>query len=210
MKQKSKVVLNLAVLSIPDKVNFAAEIKTALTGNAPFKNVGDLLGQVDTQAQKVQASYLAAQAVRNDSITKTAVMNQDADELDALLTRLALQVESDSEGDPALIKSAGMQVRRTASKAGIPRLPEALVAAEGIKPGFIALKWKAVSGSRSYLVRATQTVGDEASWQQVAVSTKARVEVQGLESGKQYWFQVCAVGSAGVGPWSDPATKIVP
>lgn len=39
---------------------------------------------------------------------------------------------------------------------------------------------------------------------------RAKAEVEGLSSGKQYWFQVCAVGTAGLGPWSDPATKVVP
>ena len=30
---------------------------------------------------------------------------------------------------------------------------------------------------------------------------------RGLISGTQYWFRVRAVGAAGPGPWSDPATK---
>lgn len=210
MKQKSKVVLNLAVLSIPDKVSLAAQLKAASTNNASLKGSGEIVPLLDAKAVTLQKSYNAAQAIRNESITQTAVMNQHEDELDALLNKFALTVEAESEGDPALIKSAGLQVRRTASKAGIPSLPQALSAKEGLKEGSIALKWKSVQGSRSFLIRATTTVSDPASWQQVAVSTKANVEVSGLESGKQYWFQVCAIGSSGQGPWSDPATRVVP
>jgi Fibronectin type III domain len=210
MEKKAKVVLNLSVLSIPDKVNLTEQFKTALTGNPNFKTVGELLGLTNEQAQKLQQRYNKVQAIRNEGITETALMHQEADVLESLLKQLGLTVEAESKGDPALIKSAGMQVRRTASKAGIPSLPEALAAKEGSKPGSIFLKWKGVRGSRTYLVRATTDVGNEASWQQVAVTTKAKVEIEGLTSGKQYWFQVCAVGTAGLSPWSDPATKVVP
>jgi hypothetical protein len=32
----------------------------------------------------------------------------------------------------------------------------------------------------------------------------------GLASGQRVWVRVRAIGAAGPGPWSDPATKIVP
>jgi hypothetical protein len=34
--------------------------------------------------------------------------------------------------------------------------------------------------------------------------------VSNLTSGTKYWFKVAGLGSAGQGPWSDPATKIAP
>jgi Fibronectin type III domain len=210
MKPKSKVVLSLSELSIPDKVNKAFTFKTALTGNEKFTGTAEMLTRIEAAADALQTAYQDAQQLRNESITKTAVMKQLEGELDALLTSLGLMVEAQSNGDAAAIKSAGMDVKRPPAKAGIPGLPDALAATEGSKQGSIALKWKAVRGSRSYLIRATRTVGEAASWQQVAVCTRANTEVSGLASGQQYWFQVSAVGSAGQGPWSDPATKIVP
>jgi hypothetical protein len=41
-----------------------------------------------------------------------------------------------------------------------------------------------------------------------ATATKSKATVTGLTSGTRYWFRVAAIGSAGQGPWSDPATAI--
>jgi predicted phage tail protein len=103
-----------------------------------------------------------------------------------------------------------MDVRAGATPIGIPATPAALAAGEGAKTGSIALKWKAVRGAKSYLVRITDTIADNTSWKQAAVVTKAAANIEGLASGKQYWFQVSAVGAAGQGAWSDPAVKVAP
>jgi len=43
----------------------------------------------------------------------------------------------------------------------------------------------------------------------VAACTKSNTTITGLTSGQQYWFQVAALATAGQGPWSDRATKMV-
>jgi hypothetical protein len=48
------------------------------------------------------------------------------------------------------------------------------------------------------------------TWRDAGVSTKSRITIQGLPSGKRYWFRVAAINAAGQSGWSDPATKIVP
>ena len=40
--------------------------------------------------------------------------------------------------------------------------------------------------------------------------TKSKATVSGLATGTKYWFRVRAIGAAGPGPWSDPATKVAP
>jgi Fibronectin type III domain len=159
---------------------------------------------------ELQTAYMEAQESRSQSMTRTAVLYQKEEAFDQLLTALGMTVEVESGGDEAFILSTGISVRNKPGKAGIPKHPEALSAVAGAAPGTIVLKWKGVSGSRSYLIRATTNIADNDSWVQVAVSTRASVEVPKLESGKQYWFQVGAVGTAGQGPWSDPATKLAP
>jgi hypothetical protein len=42
------------------------------------------------------------------------------------------------------------------------------------------------------------------------VVTKSSATVTGLTSGQRVGFRVAAIGAAGQGPWSDPATQIVP
>ena len=103
-----------------------------------------------------------------------------------------------------------MDIKAAAAPIGTPQRPESIKATEGLKNGSVDLKWKAVRGARSYVVRITATVADASSWKQVLVVTKAAATIEGLTSGTLYWFQVAAVGAAGQGPWSDPATKVAP
>jgi hypothetical protein len=211
MIHKAKVVLNLAVLSIPDKIQQARTFAAGVKKNQKLARQDDALpDKIEAAAQALDDAYAEALYARSISVTKTAVMKQLEDALDSLLTALGHYVEAESRGDEAVIKSTGMSVKKRRTPAGIPGMPEALAATEGSMNGSIALKWKAVKGSRSYLVRATTTVADAKSWQQVGVSTRANVLVEELTSGLQYWFQVSAIGTAGQGPWSDPSTKIAP
>jgi Fibronectin type III domain len=210
MKQKNQVVLNLQGLSVPDKIEKAKSFIKAITGNANFPTPGDLLVKTGAVADKLQNSYTDALEARSISVTKTAIMNQDEAEFDSEVTALGRYIEGASKGDEAKIKSAGMDIKAAAAPIGTPQRPESIKATEGLKNGSVDLKWKAVRGARSYVVRITATVADASSWKQVLVVTKAAATIEGLTSGTLYWFQVAAVGAAGQGPWSDPATKVAP
>jgi len=51
---------------------------------------------------------------------------------------------------------------------------------------------------------------DEPAWKSAGMSTKARPTVAGSSSSARIWFYVTTIGAAGRGPWSDPASKVVP
>jgi hypothetical protein len=210
MKQKNQVVLNLHGLSVPDKIEKANSFIKAITGNANFANSGEQLVKIGEAATTLQAAYTDATEAKGFAVTKTAIMNQEEDALDLLLTALGHYVEGECKGDDAKIKSAGMDIKAAASPIGIPQRPEGMKATEGLKNGSVNLKWKAAKGARSYMVRITATIADGNSGKQVLVVTKASATIETLESGTQYWFQAAAVGAAGQGPWSDPATKVAP
>ncbi len=161
-------------------------------------------------ADKLQNSYTDALEARGISVTKTAIMNQDETAFDSEVTALGRYVEVECKGDEAKIKSAGMDIKAAAAPIGTPQRPESIKATEGLKNGSVDLKWKSVRGARSYVVRITATIAANDSWKQVLVVTKAAATIESLVSGTQYWFQVAAVGAAGQGPWSDPATKVAP
>jgi Fibronectin type III domain len=210
MKAKKKVKLSLATLSVPDKINWALSFNNSVKDDPRFAAHQSLIARAETAILELQAAYMEAQETRSLSMTRTAVLHQKEDVFDQLLTALGLAVEIESGGDEAFILSKGASVKSYPVKASIPRHPEALSATKSASPGTIYLKWKRVSGSHSYLIRATGNIADADSWVQVAVSTRTLAEVSGLDSGKQYWFQVSAVGSAGQGPWSDPVVKMAP
>ena len=74
----------------------------------------------------------------------------------------------------------------------------------------VVLKWKAVKGAKSYEVQTSPDPFTSQSWHSAAVVTKATHTLTGLPSGGRCWFRVRAIGTAGPGPWSDPAIKTVP
>ena len=49
-----------------------------------------------------------------------------------------------------------------------------------------------------------------ATWRGVAPSSKVRTVIEGQTSGAKMWVRVRGIGKGDPGPWSDPATKIVP
>ena len=127
-----------------------------------------------------------------------------------LLTQLANHVENSSHGDPVKIQSAGMTVRSAAARIGALSVPTDLTATEGDKEGEIDLSWDRVHGAKSYVIQSTLSMTDTPVWASAGVATKSSFTTTGLASGKRHWFRVAAVGAAGQGPWSDPATKIAP
>jgi hypothetical protein len=56
-----------------------------------------------------------------------------------------------------------------------------------------------------YIAQVVPASGGE--YTQCYVGQASGCTVKGLDSGKEYWFRVCALGAAGEGPWSDRAAK---
>lgn len=210
MNKKYQVVLNLRNQSVPDKIVFTKTVASSLTNNPNFPNPVPSIVDILASATALEASYEESQKARDVAVTKTAIKNQKEEAHDFIMTALGSYVEVQSKGDEAKIKSAGMDVKAGATPIGIPDTPAALAASEGAKTGVINLKWKTVRGAKSYVVRLTDAIADGNSWKQSTVVTKATAVIDGLSSGKQYWFQAAAVGAAGQGAWSDPAVKVAP
>ncbi|MBK9076726.1 MAG: fibronectin type III domain-containing protein [Flavobacteriales bacterium] len=69
--------------------------------------------------------------------------------------------------------------------------------------GSVALAWEARYGARSYNVFKS-TSNSPFNWVPTGVTTKAKFNVDGLESGEDYWFAVTATGAAGESSLSKP------
>ena len=205
----SKVKLNLKDKSVPQKVQFMQQIIEAMTGNANFPNPSPKLTDVTKGMDALSGSYTDAQAARLTSVQKTDALNLVDADTDAMLNLLASYVENASGGDAAIIQSAGMQVRSQAEPVGPLPAPENLRPLEGDMPGEVALLWNPVPSAKSYTLQQTQNITVPASWVNVLNCTKGKLSVSGLVVGQRYWFRVAAVGSAGQGPFGEPASRIV-
>lgn len=116
-------------------------------------------------------------------------------------------VQLASGGNKEIILSAGLDVERNPTAAGVPTAPNN-VRAEATKVfGQIIVRWGASKGRRVYKVY--QTEGDpslETGWELIASTGKVRLVVDGLDRFKTYSYRVVAEGVAGLSIPSDAAT----
>lgn len=116
-------------------------------------------------------------------------------------------VQLASGGDKEIILSAGLDVERNPTAAGVPPAPGNVRAVATQVLGQIIVRWGASKGRRIYKVY--QTEGDpslETGWELIAQTGKVRLVVDGLDRFKTYSFRVVAEGVAGLSIPSDAAT----
>lgn len=205
-----KVKLNFRNLSVPEKVARAQQVVAALTGNTNFPTPHPTLAEVTAAADALEAAANTAHAARLEAKRRTAARDIKEDELTQLITQLGAHVESVAGGDESRIMSAGLEMRsdRT-TDSSVPAAPETLTATTGNHEGEIELSWDTVRGARSYVVeRATDP--QAGPWTQAGVSPRSSLIIEGLDSGKRYYFRVAAVTLNGQSPWSNQAVKVAP
>ena len=206
----AKIKLNLKSLSTPEKIARARQIVTALTDNKDFTAPQPPLAQVTAAVDAVEQLNNDVQAARATARAKTSELNQQETALDRTLTQLAAYVESVSGDDEAKIASAGMQARAQRSASSDLAAPSDLSASAGDHDGEIDLQWDKVNNARSYVVEQSPDPPTDATWSNSTVVVKSQATIEGLTSGKKYWFRVASVGANGQSGWSNPAAKIAP
>lgn len=210
-QKKAKAKLELQKKTIPEKIQFAGEIVTNMKDNANFPDPTPDIQHISKVSDELKIANSEALAARQIAESKTQIQLQKEEAFDSALTKLAHYVEDTSDGDAAKIKSAGMEAYIPGGAAPVGELPapENFSASAGDKAGEIDLSWDYVKGAKSYIMQKQLDPHDDTQWEHAAIATKSKAIIENLERGKQYWFRVAAVGTAGQGPWSDPATKIV-
>ena len=126
-------------------------------------------------------------------------------ELRALIKELGGYVQAVSKGDrPSIRDGAGFDVVEPGQPIGELAPPESLGSRVTNMVGRVALDWKRVYGAKLYHVYMS-TSNDPFNWVLTAVTTKSKLDLDSLDSGKFYWFAVSAIGAAGESSKSDPA-----
>jgi hypothetical protein len=206
----SKIKLNFGRLSIPEKIARARQIIAALTGNTNFTSPHPTLAEMTAAIDSLKTADDDAQAARRTAKRLTAARDHEEDDLDQLVTQLVGYVESVSGGDEALIMSAGLETRSDpTTDTSAPDAPETLATTTGNHDGEVELSWDTVRGARSYVIERT-TDPQAGPWTHAGVTPRSSLIVEGLESGKRYYFRVAAVTLNGQSPWSNHAVKVAP
>ncbi len=208
-KTMANVKLNLDRLTRAERRDLAQAIHDAMDGNANFPTPMPAL--VDLQAAKdasqaAEDALTAARTALQDA--QLAVEARDA-ELSDLLRQEGSYVQTESGGDEAIINSAAMQVKEE-GQARIMTQVMALDASFGDNEGEVDLNWDSMKGAKSYEIQTSEDPPTSSSWMLKATAPKSRTTIEDLPTGSRCWFRVRAIGANNNGPWSDPATKIVP
>jgi hypothetical protein len=206
----TKIKLDLKNLNAADTVNLANAIKTAMTGNANFATPVPALAAVGTAITNLQTAIAnKASSVALDK-QRTIEQSYAVGTLDDLLTQLGAYAIATVNGDAAKLASAGFPIASTNS--GSSAMPQVhnLSATTGDNDSEIDLHWDKIKNAHSYEIQRCDDPPVDANYANSVTCTETKRALTGLTSGTKMWFRVRAIGGNGPGPWSDPATKMVP
>lgn len=205
-----KIKLGLNGLTVPELIALAQQITGAMNGNPNFTTPNPPLTTITDATKALQTAAEEVNAARMESKNKTIIQNQQEDKLQGLLRQLASYVDNISNGDEALITSAGMDVQAASSGVGEVGVPTGFTATVGDSDGEIDLSWNPVARAQSYVIESSPDAPPAAKWMHQLATTKSKATLTNLTSGTRYWFRVAAIGSQGQGGWSDISMKVAP
>jgi len=203
MKQ---VKLALSGLKVNEVADLTDVIVAKMTGNAAFTTPKPALPGLTTAAAALRAKSTLIQTLESTLSTERDLLEAMFTAQKIELRMLASYVQNESHGDPAIIHSAGMEVKGERTAATIPTQVQNLKVSVSDAEGSLESEWQPVLSAVVYLVEVRADATEV--WSQVAAITRARVSIPNLTPGGKYWVRVRAIGSAGTGPFSDVACKI--
>lgn len=189
-------------LSATELVAKALLVETKMTGNLNFPTPDPTLLVLKTKREAVETGIVEA---ASGDHAKVFAKNLAVAELKDALVREAAYVSHVAAGDVLIILGSGLEPRKEAEPIGPLGPPVDLLARAGDKPGEMLVDWAPERGARYYHLEITTDPDDGTTWKLFGVGSKSSFKATGLEPGKAYWFRVQALGSAGPGPYSDPA-----
>ena len=116
-----------------------------------------------------------------------------------------------SKGEAASLQAAGFDIVASTHNPA-PALAQLLnvALAEGPAPGSVNATCNPDPNASTYEWQTTAGDAVNGPYATFRQTTAAKVTITGLPSGSRVWVRVRAIGTKGEGPWSDPATRIVP
>ena len=208
--KKVKIKLGLDGLTPEGVVALANTVKTMMTGNVNFPTPNPTLAALGAQATTVSGQIAAYETLVASEKPALAARDAGTATLCSLLTQEAAYVENVSGGDPVKIESAGFSVRSPKTPPSVPGQLMNLVLTAGDFPGTLDAAWDPTAGSKLYEIQTSPDPMSDSTWVPKTTCTKSSKTVDGLTSATKVWVRARANGAAGPGPWSDPATKVVP
>ena len=204
----SKVIVDFSTTKYTDARLYsrANHIIDKIDGNPHFADVQPLLPALRESTTTYTATLAKAQSGSKEA---TAHKNQARAALIAVLKQIAARVQAISDGDKTLILSSGYDVNKKWSKVGSLGKPSNFRLQQGSNKGSIYLVCDPIAGAGIYEVEYTEGIPTPNSLWMKQTSTKRKITIADLTSGKQYTFRMAGGGSHLSRIWSEMISSFV-
>ncbi len=202
-----KIRLGLKKIGVLEKIAALRSRATAQRNNPHFTELNPSPDEMEAEADKLESAYLARKASNDATIALTSELNATELHADSVLRANANDIEEQSNGDDAKIKSAGHDVSSPGAPAEPLEAPD-LKVSDGMMGGEFKLSCRGIRGAGSYIFDISEDGDKETAWKHVQVQKKSTFLLTGLTAGKRYWMRMAAVGAEGNGPWS-PIVSVI-
>jgi hypothetical protein len=178
-------------------------------------NFPDPMPTQDLMAEAVEALAQAmadADSARSAAIAATSRKDTLRAQLEQLYGLRGNYVAMVSGGNPNMIMSGGMRVRKDPSPIGELDMPSGLVCDLNGNAGMMILTWDVVTNAQTYLVQMAAITPEMDSadfpWVSLNPCSTRKLTITELTLGQRYAFRVAAVGGkTGQGYWSPPVMR---
>jgi len=185
------------------KVDF---VLSKMENNPNFPDPVPDLAIVRQRADNYFASLLIS---KKGSVADTVIKKDNRKKLENSMRELAEYVQLISKGDELKIISSGFDINQKPALVGPLGKADNLIVRPGLNRGCVMLKCNVVPHTKLYVFEYCLTPETADSiWSRV-MSSKSKVHIEGLESGKEYSFRVAAAGTNPSLIWSNVISSYV-
>jgi hypothetical protein len=223
MDKKAKTAQQLSRKSVETKVTYGPSVTESMNdaenedGSPTFASLAAKITTAEEATEALTDKKEKADIARAASETATGEQHNANEDFDEAFTELGRGVDDVAKGDKVIIDKAAMDSFFPGKAAPVGDLTrvENLSLARGDEQEEVDGNFDPVKGADIYFVETADDTPD--NWQAAVLKesprgliTASKFTIIGLTSGSTVWVRVLAHGTAGDGPFSDPAEVTVP
>ncbi len=189
----------------------APKLAPTAPATPPVPNMAGTVATLVTVTATAKATNDTYEAAKAQLVVLKEARDAAADALRAEHTAVAKAVESEAKGDPVMLAASGYPLASdNAASTQPPGQVKNFSLTAGDAAGTLDVAFDPDVLAKSYEVQITTVDPVNGPWVTHCTPTASKCEITGQTSGQRLWGRARAIGANGPGPWSDPATKIVP
>jgi hypothetical protein len=175
------------------KPTLGQAIINGMTDNAFFP-IAEITALLETLTKATDDLTIVNAAAETGNHTSIAAAKAAAIAFDNAVNAVIYYVQGKADAKPAdaetMIKSAGLEVRKTPSPVPAPEAVKEIEAVYTNQPGNILVSWKMPKNASQSFVYMTTTPEIANSWVQINSMQGRKMMVANLTSGTRYYFRV--------------------